>query len=138
MKITKGQLRRIIKEELGRQVLRESMDEKTKIADAVLSTEDPQVISSLLDRAVAPGYVERLTSEVEPSRYPEAPYPKTTHTWSFYADLEMAELLADRYESGDLPWGLKVTSFDANWGKPKGEPLESVRPVTITLLVKEY
>ena len=133
MKITERRLRNKI-----RRILLESMGGKTKIADAVLATEDPQVISSLLDRAVASGYIERPDYEVEPNTVKGATYPKTTHTWSFYADLEMAELLADRYESGDLPWGLKVTSFDPNWGKPKGEPMETTRPVTITLLVKEY
>jgi len=132
MKITKRQLRRIIKEELGRQVLRESMEEKTKISNEIVVSEDLEVINSLLGRAAASGWIQKLTYKNSgDDLIRDATYPKIRHTWEFYAEPGLAGLLEDTYEQL-LPKWLQVNSFNPMWDKP--ESTWAPYPVEIYLL----
>ena len=131
MKITKRQLRRIIKEELGRQVLRESMEEKTKISNEIVASEDLEVINSLLDRAAASGWIQKLTYKNSGDDLTRGTSPKIRHTWEFYAEPELAGLLEDTYEQL-LPKWLQVNAFNPMWDKP--ESTWKPYPVEIYLL----
>ena len=132
MKITKRQLTRIIKEELGRQVLQESIEEKTKISNEIVASEDLEVINSLLDRAAASGWIQKLAYKNSgDDLIRDATYPKIRHTWEFYSEPEFAEALEGTYEQL-LPKWLQVSKFNPNWDKPRStwQPY----PVTIWLV----
>ena len=88
MKLTKRQLRSKV-----RRIILESIEEKTKIINGIL-TGVPENINSFLDLADTFGYIEELRYDVEP---PAMNFPEEQHTWDFQAEPEFGELLLRKY-----------------------------------------
>lgn len=105
MKITKIQLRSKV-----RRIILESIEEKAKIIDGVL-TGIPENINSFLDLADTFGYINDLGYEVEP---PTSFFPEEQHTWYFEAEPEFGELLLTKYNQRPVDEYSKIIEIFSN------------------------
>ena len=105
MKITKIQLRSKV-----RQLILESIEEKVKIIDGVL-TGIPENINSFLDLADTFGYINDLRYDVEP---PVSYFPAEQHTWNFDAEPEFGDLLINKYMQRSTDEDAEVMSVEFN------------------------